>query len=86
MSRSGLEFGVVCGGQCGGFERANHGGADGDDASGTASGGVDGRGGLGSDGIALAVELDFAHALDAQRSERAEADVERDACDLDSLG
>ena len=63
------------------------GGADGDDPRGTsASGAINGFGGLGRNGIALAVEMDFADAVDAERSECAEADVERDASDLDAFG
>ncbi len=67
-----------------GFESAHYGRADGDDAAGTASGGVYGGGGLGRDGVALAVQMHFVDALHAQRREGAEADVESDTGDFDA--
>src|SRR5579863_9676335 len=63
----------------GGLEGADDGGADGDDALPVLCGGVDGGSGFRADGIALGVEMDLVEAIDAERREGAEADVEGDA-------
>ena len=67
------------------LQGANHGGADGDDAPAFGDGAIDrvrsGRG----ERVALAVEMNLIHALDAQRRKGFQADVERDAGDLDPL-
>ncbi len=67
------------------FQRADDGGADGDDAAAFAGGAIDGVGGCSGERVALAVQADFVDALDAQRGKGAEADVQRDARDFDAL-
>lgn len=66
------------------FEGADNGGSDGDDAAVLAAGADEGIGGFGGNGVAFAVEMDIGDALDAQRGEGAESDMEGDASDLDT--
>jgi hypothetical protein len=68
-----------------GFEGADYRSADGYNATTFACGGVDGGDCVVSEGLALAVEADVFKAVDAERGKRAEADVEREAGDLNSL-
>jgi hypothetical protein len=87
VSCCGVRFdGAFSSGQRGGFEGADNCCADGDDAAVLRDSAIDGFGGCGADGIALAVEMDLVNELDAERSECAEANVERDARYLDSFG
>src|SRR5579875_432364 len=64
------------------LEGADRGCSHGDDAAGTARGGVECGGGFGRERIALAMKPYFFYALDAQRSKGAEADMERDVRNL----
>lgn len=66
------------------LEGADGGGSDGDDTAVFAEGGVDGGGGFGREGVALAVEVDVFDAVDADGLEGAESDVEGDVGGLDA--
>ena len=68
------------------LQGANDRGADGDDAAALAKGAVERFGCRGGQGVALAVEMDVGDALDAERRECAQANVQGQARDLNTLG
>lgn len=68
------------------LEGANGRGAGGDDAAAFAAGAVDGGGGVCGQGVGFGVETDVGEVLDADGLEGAEADVEGDVGDLDTVG
>ena len=66
------------------FERANRCGADGDYSAPGAEREIKGRGGVGGDGIRFGVEFVILDAIDADRLECSEPDVQRDFGGLDA--
>jgi hypothetical protein len=70
----------------GGFEEAERGGADGDEAVARGAGGVDAGGGLGGDVAAFGVDLVLVDVVVAERQEGAGADVQGDGFALDVVG
>ncbi len=66
------------------FEGANRCGANGNYPAPAAEREIDGRGGAGGDGVGLGVELVILDAIDADRLESSQADVQRDPGGLDA--
>ncbi len=76
--------GPSAGGERGCLEGAHHGCAHRHDSAALRPSMVDGFGGLGGDAVVLRVQAHVLDPLDAQRSEGAEANVQRDAGDVDA--